>query len=89
MGYSSLGCQIGGMRRKIYDERHVILREELLQMRLDAGFKQSELAAILGSPQSYVSKYEIGERNLDFVEVLLICKACGYNPKKLISKIKV
>lgn len=38
---------------------------------------QMELAARLGMPQSYVSKYEIGERRLDFVETVLVCEALG------------
>jgi hypothetical protein len=31
----------------------------------------------LGQPQSYVSKYETGERRLDFVETVLVCRALG------------
>jgi hypothetical protein len=29
----------------------------------------------LGQPQSYVSKYETGERRLDFVETVSVCHA--------------
>lgn len=47
-------------------------------MREEAGFTQVELAAKLpGKMQSYVSKYERGERKLDVVEVDEICAACG------------
>jgi len=38
---------------------------------------QAELAARLEQPQSYVSKFEIGERRLDFVETLRVCEALG------------
>jgi hypothetical protein len=31
--------------------------------------------ARLGQPQSHVSKYELGERRLDFVETMLVCDA--------------
>lgn len=48
-----------------------LLKEE----RKRAGLKQSELADRLGVPQSFVSKYEIGERKLEFVEVQAICAA--------------
>ena len=36
----------------------------------------------LKKPQSFVSKYETGERKLDFVEVLEICKVCGVSIKE-------
>ena len=36
-----------------------------------------QLADRLGYPQSYVSKYETGERRLDFVETANVCEALG------------
>lgn len=36
---------------------------------------QIELANNLRRPQSFVSKYEIGERRLDLVELRQICEA--------------
>lgn len=42
----------------------------LVEARKRAGLKQTELAERLGQPQSYVSKYERGERRLDVVEFL-------------------
>jgi len=38
---------------------------------------QCDLASRLRMPQSFVSKYETGERRLDFVETALICEALG------------
>ena len=45
-----------------------------------------EMAERLGKPQSYVSKYESGERKLDFVDVIEICEALGISPANFISR---
>jgi transcriptional regulator with XRE-family HTH domain len=37
--------------------------------RLDAGLTQAEVAKKLKKPQSFVSKFESGERRVDFVEL--------------------
>jgi transcriptional regulator with XRE-family HTH domain len=42
-------------------------------MRRSSGLTQAQLAALLGHPQSYVSKYESGERRLDIFEVRRLC----------------
>ena len=54
-----------------------IFRGLLKQERKSQGLTQEELARRLGHPQSYVSKYELGERRLDFVETLYVCDALG------------
>lgn len=53
------------------------VQEVLKQLRLDAQLTQSELANRLNKPQSYVSKYESGERRLDVVEIREICIEAG------------
>ena len=47
----------------------------LRSVRVEAGLTQSEVAERLDLPQSFVSKYESGERRLDLVELRQICKA--------------
>jgi transcriptional regulator with XRE-family HTH domain len=47
----------------------------LRQIRLDAQLTQADLALRLKKPQSFVSKYENGERRLDIVELYEICLA--------------
>ena len=49
----------------------------LKEFRRSKGITQLELAARLRVPQSYVSKYENGERSLNFVETALVCDALG------------
>lgn len=54
-----------------------VLLELLKAIRSEAGLKQAELAQRLGVPQSFVSKYETGERRLDLLEVHQVCCATG------------
>jgi len=62
-------------------------REAFLQLlkeaRLSKKLTQVQLAARLAVPQSYVSKYEMGERRLDFVETVLVCNALGIKIEEL------
>jgi transcriptional regulator with XRE-family HTH domain len=46
-------------------------------IRVDAGLTQSELASRLARDQTFVSKYESGERRLDILELREVCQAIG------------
>ncbi|MDM0051394.1 helix-turn-helix domain-containing protein [Variovorax sp. J22R115] len=48
---------------------------------------QSQVANRLKRPQSFVSKYENGERQLDVVEFMDVCKALGVSPAALINQL--
>jgi len=56
------------------------LRDQFIQARKSTGLTQVELADRLGRPQSFVSKYERGERKLDVVEFCEVCRALGIDP---------
>lgn len=64
----------------ISKDSYALLREILIDARLNAGVTQAELAVTLSVPQSFVSKYETGERRIDVVEFLCICRALGTDP---------
>ncbi len=51
----------------------------LYQLRTAKGLKQLDLAMLLDEPQSFVSKYESGERRLDLVELHSILIKLGTN----------
>ena len=68
-----------------YSDRHQRFRDLLRQIRVDAGMTQVQLAKKLGKPQSYVSKAEMGERRLDFLETIDFCAACGVALEVLVS----
>ena len=52
-------------------------RNLLKEFRIAGNLSQTDVAIRLGLPQSYISKYESGERRLDFVETVLVCEALG------------
>lgn len=60
----------------------------LVEARKDAQMTQQELAARMRRPQSYVSKYERGERRLDVVEFLRIARIIGADPDRLLREIE-
>lgn len=45
------------------------LRDKLRQARLEADYKQSEVAYVMGWSQSYISKIEDGDGRIDFVRL--------------------
>jgi transcriptional regulator with XRE-family HTH domain len=47
-----------------------------------------EVARRLGKPQSYVSKYESGERRLDVVEFMDVAHALEIDPAVMIRRLR-
>jgi len=72
--------------KKPWDQRRIRLQGLLRTVRLEAGLKQTELAERLGSDQSFVSRYERGERRLDLVELEQICAACRIKLTDLVQR---
>ena len=62
------------------------MRLLLRQIRTERGVRQADLASKLGKPQSYVSKYEGGERRLTFTEVRRVCRALGIDFKSFVGR---
>ena len=62
------------------------LRALLRQIRVEAGMKQADLAQRLKQSQSFVSKYESGERRLDLLELRDICAAVGLTLAEFIRR---
>jgi transcriptional regulator with XRE-family HTH domain len=57
----------------------------MIRARKSAGLTQHELAKRLRRPQSFVAKYEGGERRVDVLEFIEICKALEADPNKLLK----
>lgn len=65
------------MKKFPHDPKHQALRALLKSLRLEANLRQDDLALKLGRPQSFVSKYELGEYRVDVVDAFEICEALG------------
>ncbi|MBV8130054.1 MAG: helix-turn-helix transcriptional regulator [Planctomycetaceae bacterium] len=63
----------------LYEAPYRLLLERIRAARRAADVTQAELAKRLGTDQSFVSKYERGERRLDVVELRAICIALEIN----------
>lgn len=65
---------------------YAVFLEVLLRARKRQRLTQSAVAASLGKPQSFVAKYESGERRLDVVEFCHIAKVLRENPVSLLRE---
>ncbi|WP_416674234.1 helix-turn-helix domain-containing protein [Egbenema bharatensis] len=75
------------MTSSVFTEQYGRCRELLVQYRQAKSMTQVQLAEALNRPQSFVSKYESGERRLDLVEYLEIANALQFDPCELIRLI--
>ena len=73
------------MQKSLSSAKQKTLLELLRQVREMAGLRQIDVAERLNQPQSFVSKYESGERRLDLLELELVCEACETSLDKFIS----
>jgi transcriptional regulator with XRE-family HTH domain len=59
----------------------------MIAARKKAGLTQHDLAERLGKPQSFVAKYESGERRIDVVEFVAITQAIGVDPVRILKSL--
>ena len=62
---------------KGYHKAYKRFLARLVQARRDAGLTQVEVAKRLGKAHSFLSKCELGERRVDFVELQQLAKVYG------------
>ena len=71
----------------IRTKRHAALVEALIDARQAAGIRQAELARMVGKTQTFVARFESGERRIDLVEAAALCEIYGVDPCKLFRSI--
>lgn len=76
------------MANPIHDPHYQIFRRMLVNARLSKGFLQAELADVLRKNQSYVSKFERGERRLDFTEFVDVANALNLDVAVFVDQYK-
>lgn len=71
--------------RSVYEADYQLLLATLKEARRDRLITQKALADALRKPQSFVFKYESGERRLDVAEMAHIARLLGLEPVKLVK----
>jgi transcriptional regulator with XRE-family HTH domain len=79
-----MAARARGFGKSVYSPEQGAFCELIVAARKKAGLTQQELAKRLGKPQSFVAKYEGGERRLDVVEFLAIARTLGADPIAII-----
>ena len=74
------------MQKSLKSAEYGRLVEILVAARHEAGIRQQALATKLRRPQSFIAKYEGGERRIDIIEFIAIARALGADPLKLFKE---
>ena len=74
--------------KSIFTHEYEIFRQCMIAARKEAQLTQDSLAKSLNKPQSFVAKYENGERRLDVIEFLLVSRVIGIDPCEIFRKVE-
>lgn len=76
------------MRKSIRSKPQELLIALLKEARQKADLRQEDVARELGRPhQSFVAKYEAGQRRIDVVEFIELTKVLKTNPLSMLKKL--
>lgn len=75
------------MTRSVFTPDYERLRTLLSECRKEKRITQVELAHLLDRPQSFVSKFECGERRLDVIEWLEVLNALDIDPVRFLQRL--
>lgn len=67
------------MAGTVHTEAYKKLLNALVEARCAEGLSQAQLAKRLGKPPSFVGKYELGERRLDVIELMVVLKVLDHS----------
>lgn len=75
------------MRDTLRSPRQIKLRKLLRDLREKNGLTQADVAARLDKPQSFVAKYEGGERRLSAIEFIDVVRALDLEPVAVLRQL--
>jgi transcriptional regulator with XRE-family HTH domain len=75
------------MATSLHTPEYEYFRSLLVNAREAAGLTQVEVSERLGRPQSFVAKYEGGERRLDVVEFIYVCVALQVDSHSILANV--
>jgi transcriptional regulator with XRE-family HTH domain len=81
---ASRGRKLG---KSVHSAAQRALCDFMISARKRAGLTQQTLAARLSRPQSFIAKYETGERRIDVVEFIAICRAIPADSAAILAKV--
>ena len=76
------------MPKSLRTPRQERLQSLLVDARKAKGMTQADVAKALGKPQSFVAKYENGERRIDVIEFVDIAAALGVVPGDILAHVE-
>jgi len=76
------------MKKSIHSDKYNEFLSLLIIARKESNITQQALADKLNKPQSFVSKYEKGERRLDVIELISIANAIGTKASNIVKKLE-
>jgi transcriptional regulator with XRE-family HTH domain len=77
-----------GLIKSVHSPEQAAFCELMIAARKKAGLTQQELAKRLKRTQSFVAKFEGGERRIDVVEFLTITRAIGIDPARILRALQ-
>jgi transcriptional regulator with XRE-family HTH domain len=75
------------MRDTLRSPQQKQLRKLLCELRVRHGLTQAQVAKRLGNHQSFVAKYEGGERRLSIIEFVHVVRALGADPVAVLRQV--
>lgn len=71
----------------VYSVEYQMVIKSLRDARIANHITQEELGRAIGRPQSFIAKVENGERRLDIVEFVHLCRLINIEPIDVINKL--
>lgn len=76
------------MEKSVYTDEYQAVIDLLRDARIKAGVTQVELAEMLEQSQSFVSKYERGDRRLDIIQLRTVCQTLGVTLTDFVKRLE-